>query len=545
MAEQDITKTGPVGLTGMKGLEANQRLNNSEVDAAVERLSRGMSDFTPRNYGKVSQEYEYDDSDKNGYGSSKYDPGFIKPYQLENLEDTRAQNQSGFAKLFNGTVKGATTAGTTFLNGTAGLLVGLGTGVYNIFDNDETTSFGSGIWNNVFNNLMNKANEAMEKVLPNYYTNDEREHPMQHLFNANFIGDKFIKNFGFTVGALGSSVALGGVYGSIGHIVGKAALGLGTAGRAAVGVSKAVTMGSGAVAAAVAEGSIEALQTANQMKEENERLYKQQRDNNINEIMNDNDLTDYEKKLLVEDENRKYNEVMTKLTEDRTKAGNLDLLLNIPILTLSNVIQFNKLLSNGYRSGKRMADIAGKAGAFKAGDFLDRSKLGRGVKAFAKSGLTEGNEEVQQQIASDVSNNLYSLKLNDYYKSAIDPEANDETTNYIKATATQILNTLGREDTWEQFVIGSLTGVLGMPVFGRANTTEKADIGKGKAIGVSGGFFGQLNEINEDYERNKDVADYLNRRMEDPKFKDYYQGLVRHNYFQKKRILNLPSYIMM
>jgi hypothetical protein len=39
-------------------------------------------------------------------------------------------------------------------------------------------------------------------VLPNYYTKQEQESPWyDNIFTANFLGDKFIKNLGFTVGA--------------------------------------------------------------------------------------------------------------------------------------------------------------------------------------------------------------------------------------------------------------------------------------------------------------------------------------------------------
>lgn len=535
---QDITETGAVGLQGLKGLNAQQAAKPSKplsVKAPVEASNFHMplQPYQTEGYGQFTETMDFGEG-KQAYGNRRVDPNFINPYQLENLEDTRAQLQSNFAKVFNGTVKGITTAGTTFLNGTLGLLVGLGTGVYNMFDNDENTSFGNGIWNNVFNDLMNKANEKMEEIMPNYYTNDERNNPLRHLFNANFIGDKFIKNFGFTVGALGSAVAFGGAYGAIGKLAARAAMGLGTAARTAVGISKAVTMGAGAVAAAAAEGSIEALQTANQMKQDNEALYAEQRDQNIIRIQANPDLTDDEKALLIEDENRKYGEAMLKLNEDRVKAGNMDFLLNIPILTASNIIQFGKLLGNGYRSALRTANVARRAGKYTAGGLLEGSRLQRGVKAFGKSFLSEGSEEVEQQIASDTASNLYSLKLNDYYKAAIDNDANAETANYIKETGKQILNTLGRADTIEQFLIGGLTGVLGMPVIGKNATQRKADIGKGKRIGIAGGLFGQLNEIEEEHQRNQDVADYLNKRLADPKFKEQYQGLVRHLFFQDR-----------
>lgn len=529
---QDITKTGPIGLKGMPGIGASQSKRTRED--ALNDLRLGVNSFTPRDYGKMYSDYEYDETNPNGYGSSRFDPKFITPYQLENLEDTRAQRQSGFSKITNGIIKGVTTTGTTFADGTVGLLWGLGQGIYNALDKDENTSFASGLWNNQFNQWMNQANELMEQVAPNYYTNDEREHPMSHIFNANFIGDKFIKNLGFTAGALGAAVAFGGGYGKLGHLLGKAALGLGTAGRTAVGISKAASMGIGAVAAATTEGSIEALQAAQQMGEENQQLYTNLRDSNIQEIMDNPNLNDYEKDLLIEDENDKYNKVMAKLEEDKAKVGNATLAWNIPILTAGNIIQFNKLLGGGFRSASRAAKVTGKMGELTPGGLFEKTAAQRAAKALYKSGHTEGREEVLQQIASDASNTRYSLELNDYAKSIYDPEANTQASDYLAGVGKQILATLGREDTWEQYLIGSMTGVMGAPVFGKKNTQTRADFGKGNRIGWSGGVLGQYNEITEDRERNQRVADYLNERAKDPKFRDQYQRLVRHMYFQDK-----------
>lgn len=529
---QDVTKTGPIGLKGLPGINDSQSTRTRED--ALNDLRLGVRSYTPRDYGRMYSDYEHDETNPNGYGSSRFDPNFITPYQLENLEDTRAQRQSNLSKITNGIIKGITTTGTTFANGTVGLVWGLGQGVVNALDGDENTSFASGLWNNQFNQWMNQANEWMEQVAPNYYTNDEREHPMSHIFNANFIGDKFIKNLGFTAGALGSAVAFGGAYGKLGHLLGKAALGLGTTGRTAVGISKAASMGIGAVAAATTEGSIEALQAAQQMGEENQQLYTNLRDSNIQEIMDNPNLNDYEKELLIEDENDKYSKIMAKLEEDKAKVGNATLAWNIPILTAGNIIQFNKLLGGGFRSASRAAKVAGKMGEMRPGGLFEKTAVQRAAKALYKSGHTEGREEVLQQLASDVSNTRYSLELNDYYKSLYDPEANTQASDYIAGMGKQILATLGREDTWEQYLIGSMTGVMGAPVFGKKNTQTRADFGKGKRIGWSGGVLGQYKEITEDRERNQRVAEYLNERAKDPKFRDQYQRLVRHMYFQDK-----------
>lgn len=535
MAEQDITQTGPVGLKGLKGINNNKKAEDViDVSSTPRRgglFTYGIDYLYNPKQVDVTQTVE---SEPGGYGTSRHDPLYITETQLNNLEDTRARNQSNFSQIANGIIKGVTTTGTTFADGTVGLLWGLGQGVYNALDKDENTSFASGLWNNQFNQWMNQANELMEQVAPNYYTNDEREHPMSHIFNANFIGDKFIKNLGFTAGALGAAVAFGGGYGKIGHLLGKAALGLGTAGKTAVGISKAASMGIGAVAAATTEGSIEALQAAQQMGEENQQLYTNLRDSNIQEIMDNPNLSDYEKELLVEDENNKFDKVMAKLEEDKAKVGNATLAWNIPILTAGNIIQFSKLLGGGFRSASRAAKVAGKMGELRPGGLFEKTAVQRAAKALYKSGHTEGREEVLQQIASDASNTRYSLELNDYYKSLYDPEANTQASDYMAGVGKQILATLGREDTWEQYLIGSMTGVMGAPVFGKKNTQTRADFGKGKRIGWSGGVLGQYKEITEDRERNQRVADYLNERAKDPKFRDQYQRLVRHMYFQDK-----------
>ena len=52
----------------------------------------------------------------------------------------------------------------------------------------------------------------METWLPNYYTEAEKNNSWwQNAFTANFIGDHFLKNTGFMVGALFSGIATSGV----------------------------------------------------------------------------------------------------------------------------------------------------------------------------------------------------------------------------------------------------------------------------------------------------------------------------------------------
>jgi len=51
----------------------------------------------------------------------------------------------------------------------------------------------------------------MEEIAPNYYSEAELNSPWYtNILSANFLGDKVLKNMGFTVGALGAMALTGG-----------------------------------------------------------------------------------------------------------------------------------------------------------------------------------------------------------------------------------------------------------------------------------------------------------------------------------------------
>jgi hypothetical protein len=108
----------------------------------------------------------------------------------------------------------------------------------------------------------------------------------------------------------------------------------------------------GSVTSAVNEGRIEALNNSREyykavssdlLNQHNERL-KFIQDNYYGTEMYNN---------LVAQENDNYNKAMTKLSEDRVHMGNVDLALNIPILTISNLIQFGKMYGRGFKTARR------------------------------------------------------------------------------------------------------------------------------------------------------------------------------------------------
>jgi hypothetical protein len=156
-------------------------------------------------------------------------PMYQKDVDLENIYGLQ---QSWYKQLANGLAKGAITAVGTFAQGLMTIpdtINSIKTGKVS-----ELSGGTDGIEAHIDNWIKN-----MEDVFPNYYTRDEREHPFRAAVPftsgfANFLGDKIIKNLGFTAGAIGSAIAqdaaIGVVSGGLGELplvgaqIGKASL---------------------------------------------------------------------------------------------------------------------------------------------------------------------------------------------------------------------------------------------------------------------------------------------------------------------------------
>lgn len=195
MGIQDPSEIGVGGLKGLKGVDREQgeysRLVQSGSPLTAEALS---GNFRRRTFNTYINEPIDVSVGFTGVGDSRYDKEIETVSQLDNLSNTRGELQSGIVQLGSGLAKAGVLAGTTFLDGILGTIVGIGTAA--------SEGRWSGLWDNQFSRVMNSINEWSEEALPNYYTDKELEDPWyKNIFTANFIGDKVIKNLGFAVGA--------------------------------------------------------------------------------------------------------------------------------------------------------------------------------------------------------------------------------------------------------------------------------------------------------------------------------------------------------
>ena len=538
----DLTKTGPLTYRELAYLMGDDRPYTPSNSVVAVNQPRPILE----NLINSDKGVQYIQSD---YGNSMFDPeGYATEGQLEQLNDIRAENQPWYAQIGAGLAKGVVLAGTTFLDGTLGLILG---GTEAIAEGDV-----SRLWDNDFSKAMQSINDWSEEAMPNYYSREELEEPWyKNIFTANWLGDKFLKNLGFSIGALYS----GGVYTSglkalkIPQLVGKV--------LKSTAAPKIVQSAVGATLSAVNEGRIEALNNSNDWQDlkmqELDDLWRKEINKKyagtiqsltdeyyrtLAEFENTGDLNkkaqamalgaklqQVQEQASAEFENRnsdqRYRNIAGRIAEDRLKMGNMDLLMNIPILTASNVVQFTKYYARGFNTARKAGITGSMATGYAGREF---SKLGAGV-AIAKAGLSEGTEEISQKAASLVSGNYYSTDVNNYRKSQFDKNASQETLDWVKAFATGINETVNDASSWEEFTIGALTGFMGVPMF---RGFKSADGKVQSPIYLEGGAREAYRNYKKDIERSQEIANYLNSRVQSPEFQNYYRGLVRHNKYQ-------------
>ena len=206
---KSITETGPKALRGIRNPDLypakNDPLGSFFTAEEREQIQRDLYQSTLRNYQVSHGHIGYEYLDQANFtpvyrpdldlGTSMFDDPVMLNATQGDIQDMRAENQPWYAKIGAGIGKAVVYAGTTFANGTAGLLYGLGKWA--------TGGNFSDVWNNEVTVAMDDIMKDSEQLMPNYRTQYEQEHPMalENIFSANFLGDSIIKNIGFLVGA--------------------------------------------------------------------------------------------------------------------------------------------------------------------------------------------------------------------------------------------------------------------------------------------------------------------------------------------------------
>ena len=524
----DITQTGPVGLTGLKGIGQQAQQELSDYSKAIRSMSGRQ----------LSQTYIPDEEiaigaalAESGYGESIYDDAIQSVSQLNDIQDIRAQEQPWYAQLGAGVAKGLALAGTTFLDGTVGLVAGVVEGIGAKVKGDSWGDSVAKLWNNEVSNGLASLNESLEEILPNYRTQEEQDNPWyKNLGTMNFWADSVIKNLGFTVGAFYSGgawnkalKAVGALKGAMGAKITGSVLSAVNEGRieANHGASDFLDLQfAGIVDAAIEQGNPDAqyLKSAG---------------------LSDEEILD---QLSQEDAN------IARITEDarnRANAMGLTTLIgNTVLLSLDNFDTFGKLYARGYKNARTIAkgrvtreamsegldkaarevaqEEAGKRISKEGGKYIyDEISKKRAIARGIRHGLVEGNEEMAQAFISETAGQMQSPDSPDaYYEALLDPNAEIETKNFLQSVTEGFTNTYGNGDRWEEFAVGAITGLLGIPTFGKVqNSDANTWLGRGKTIGISGGLFGEIGLANKENAEGNEAVNFMN---------DYAQKVQEH-----------------
>ena len=443
-------------------------------------------------------------------------------------EEMYAQAQTGLEKAYNGVVKMAGTATATFLDGTAGLVYGIGKSIAD----QKFSSF----YDNELTNSLNDWTHTLEDSYAHYKTERERNGSWwepSNLFTGNFLWDGIVKNLGFSLGAMGAGFAWGGALRAVG-LTGKImSTGAKMAARADAIISEAALLpkverlssinsklttllaesqagiGKGLMKAdqaivatfgTVGEAGLEALHNSREFRK-----------NMIDDFIATHGYSPGQQDL-------------DKINKDAESVGNWSFALNSALLTATNYVQLPKIYSSSFKSEKEILNNVAFQGERYVSTLPEKGFGKLLYKAKNVAGLffnkTEGFEEGAQYAIQTGTQNYYNNK----YKGNKNASALDDGILYgVKQALTTDEGTLN-------IFTGAFSGALqssgfvgiknGMPVIGKT--------GKIGERGLTG--YGGTEGANRDAAVNA-----LNNSMIKDKMKEAYSNIKAAEIIQENR----------
>lgn len=565
MEEKDIRETGVQGLRFDANRGLGSQVEGSDPFASMRYRSgkniAGLSDI----YSSSPKEYVGEQLASMGYGNSQYDKGITDMWEAQNINEYRAQAQPWYDQIANGALKMVSTAATTFIDGTLGALWGLGTGITNWFDDDPSTGFWRGMWDNAVSNAMADVNDKVEEAAKNYRSEwEENASVFQRMFSsqgaANFWGDDILKNAGFTIGAAASIYATSSVGGALKGAPGLSRIGRGVGlltkgdqGLEVTGAGKVASWLTKTFASTQGEAAIESLNAIRQSEKdmnlnlENRKAERQQDAEieymlNLNEGMNPVEAQSiYNDRLnQIEADAEAYKKQMQM---ELAKAGNMIYAANIAALSVSNNLTLGSMIRGGYGNSKSLLKQAIKTTegkpittAEEAGEALLKgtlrfdapeveNRLAKTLGHWALTSTQEGLEEGVQNLASNTGQIRTAAIMNKWAKdntmlgTMLNPDATEDLIDYSKALGKAYEDQFGSINSpgWTEVVAGFITGAVGTV------SAHRNDAGNIRPT-WQGGLKESWETVNGNREAVQKQAEALNNALTSNKFNDR----VRH-----------------
>lgn len=252
-----------------------------------------------------------------------------------------------------------------------------------------------------------------------------------------------------------------------------------------------------------------------------------------------------------------------KLAMERAKMANNILLWETLLLTATNKFSFDYMLRGGYSAEKMVFDAAKSASRGARGvaiqknlnrmtkammDDLKKANRRSNIRGWANAFLdpfVQGFEEIEQKHISESAGIKGAAALSQYMGYTIDPETNQQATNFFMSALQSFDDVYGDLDSWQEFFVGALTSVVGLPgmVASRDHegkliyeTDEKTGKPKLKRhLALQGNIWDHRRESKYQRQRSQEIIDELNNIVSSDDFTRKLGHFLRGNAIEEMK----------
>ena len=208
--------------------------------------------------------------------------------------------------------------------------------------------------------------------------------------------------------------------------------------------------------------------------------------------------------------------VRTRMQNNADNASELAWTLNIPLVGISNMLQFPKIFNSSYRIGqgviaRRLAKINPLVGTkMVGGEMVSRAANRRFLtKAYGYispalvRGFTEAGEEFSQGVIEE--------GFSDYWSAEFNPKSAEASMNFLQSISNSAKKYYKSVEGEDSMLMGFLMGISGMVLPVKMNTDTKTGKQKlGLGIGTYGGVFESYQEINAEIKKAEAQSNLYN-----------------------------------
>lgn len=252
-----------------------------------------------------------------------------------------------------------------------------------------------------------------------------------------------------------------------------------------------------------------------------------------------------------------------KLAMERAKMANNILLWETLLLTATNKFSFDYMLRGGYSAEKMVFDAAKSASRGARGVAIqknlnrmtkammndlkkaDRISKIRGWANAALDPFVQGFEEIEQKHISESAGIKGAAALSQYMGYTIDPETNQQATNFFMSALQSFDDVYGDLDSWQEFFVGALTSFVGLPGMvasrdqdGKLIYVTDKKTGKPKLkrhLALQGNIWDHRRESKYQRQRSQEIIDELNNIVSSDDFTRKLGHFLRGNAIEEMK----------